>query len=233
MQFFIRRSDKIKGPFDRTTINNLVSEGKVIGADEISYSATGPFVELQNSIGPLSDVSNPNPLGTDIGQPPAGQFAPQPTPQAPQQQQFAPQQQQFAPQQQQQFAPQQQQQFAPQQQQQFAQQQPYPAQANQIATDEQLYAAVQGMNTQHKEYYYEQFRKIRDKGESFETSWNWYAFFFGAIWYLVSGLYAKAGIAIAACVVLAGVPAPLFWIYFGLCGNYDLYLKKVKNKELW
>ena len=102
-----------------------------------------------------------------------------------------------------------------------------------VASDNEIRTAVQNMNTSHKEYYQEKFTELRDNGESFKATWNWYSFLFGVVWYAVAGLWVKCAIMLLACIVLAGVPAPFFWIYCGVAGNYDLYLKKVKNKDLW
>lgn len=98
-----------------------------------------------------------------------------------------------------------------------------------------IQSAVANLNTgpERKEYYEKVFTEIEAGGGGFRASWNWYSFFFGIFIYLHSGLWIKALLMLAACFVLAGVPAPFFWLYCGLCFNYDLYLKKVKNKDLW
>jgi hypothetical protein len=33
--------------------------------------------------------------------------------------------------------------------------------------------------------------------------------------------------------VFAGVPAPFFWLYAGMSGNWDYDLLKVKGKHFW
>ena len=88
-------------------------------------------------------------------------------------------------------------------------------------------------NQKGKAYFFQVFEKFEKNGGRFEASWNWYAFVFGIIMYLRYGIWLKAIIFLAACLLLAGVPAPFFWLYAGIAFNYDLYLQKVKNKGLW
>ena len=59
------------------------------------------------------------------------------------------------------------------------------------------------------------------------------SFLLGVFMYLRYRIWLKAIIFLVACFLLAGVPAPFFWLYAGIAFNYDLYLQKVKNKGLW
>ncbi len=88
-------------------------------------------------------------------------------------------------------------------------------------------------NQKGKAYFFDVFQKFEKNNGRFEASWNWHAFLFGVFMYLRYGIWLKAIIFLSACFLLAGVPAPFFWVYAGIAFNYDLYLQKVKNKGLW
>lgn len=107
--------------------------------------------------------------------------------------------------------------------------------AESIATREILEQVISKLpcNRAGKAYFFDVFYKFEKNGGRFETSWNWHAFLFGIFMYLRYGIWLKAIIFLAACILLAGVPAPFFWLYAGIAFNYDLYLQKVKNKALW
>lgn len=97
--------------------------------------------------------------------------------------------------------------------------------------------AIQPSNAHLKPYYQKVFAKIDENNGRFQASWNWPAFFFGFIWYAVRGMWAKALIIFFAAIVLipitAGIATLAFWIYFGMVGNYDFYLKERKGTQLW
>ena len=82
-------------------------------------------------------------------------------------------------------------------------------------------------------YYQMQFARFDAARGGFTATWNWPAFLFGCLWYLVKGMWAKALIIFALLVVTAGVLAIPAWIYMGIAGNYDYYLLKRQNKQLW
>ena len=84
-----------------------------------------------------------------------------------------------------------------------------------------------------KPYYQERFATFDANGGKFTPTWNWAAFLFGIFWYLFKGMWAKALIMLLAVFVFAGMPAPVFWIYCGLFGNWDYYLLKRKKTQLW
>ena len=70
---------------------------------------------------------------------------------------------------------------------------------------------------------------------AFKPSWNWWAFMFVWMWYLSKGMWAK-GLAILFLMALTFwlvLPLIILWIYCGVFGNWDLYLKEVKGKQLW
>ena len=82
-------------------------------------------------------------------------------------------------------------------------------------------------------YHQDKFRCFDEAGQ-FVPTWNWAAFFFGIFWYLCKGMPAKAGIFLVVGIILIAIP--LFFLlplYFGIVGNYDYYLSKVKGKQLW
>jgi hypothetical protein len=84
------------------------------------------------------------------------------------------------------------------------------------------------------DYYELKFSEIKENG-GFKVSWNWFAFMFVWMWYFSKGMWAK-GLAILflMCVTFWLVlPLVVLWLYCGLFGNYDYYLLKTKNKQLW
>jgi len=83
------------------------------------------------------------------------------------------------------------------------------------------------------EYYKKAFQAIDANGGKFTPTWNWASFLFGLIWYFYRGMWAKALIMLLIGFLLAGVPFLFFWIYCGIGGNYDFYILKVRDKQLW
>jgi hypothetical protein len=99
------------------------------------------------------------------------------------------------------------------------------------ASQQEIDVAVQSVRGSQKygDYYKKVFTEINDEGGGFKASWNWHAFLLGPFYFLSHGLYIKA-------LLLFGVGLlffPASWAYAGLAFNYDLYLKKVKGKDLW
>lgn len=82
-------------------------------------------------------------------------------------------------------------------------------------------------------YYQSCFGRFEAQGGGFTTSWNWAAFFFGCLWYLIKGMWAKAIIFFVIIAISGGLLAIPAWIYFGLGANYDYYLLKRHQKQLW
>jgi len=82
-------------------------------------------------------------------------------------------------------------------------------------------------------FYQKVFAQFDQGGGRFQAKWNWAAFFFGPIWYLVKGIWIKALLMLLIIFVLAGVPAPFFWLYAGIAGNWDYYLLKVRERQFW
>ena len=67
----------------------------------------------------------------------------------------------------------------------------------------------------------------------FVATWNWAAFFFGALWYLVNAIWVK-GLAICLIALLThGLAIPVLWVYCGVFGNWDHYLLKRLGSQLW
>lgn len=82
------------------------------------------------------------------------------------------------------------------------------------------------------EYYRERFAVFDHQG-GFSATWNWAAFLFSGVWYLAKGLWVKALALVILAVVTGGVAVPLVWIYAAVAGNYDYYLLRRKQKQLW
>ena len=121
-----------------------------------------------------------------------------------------------------------------------AYQQPYAGAHNQpyAGPHTQPYGAapplqVSAHDTYLPPYYQLRFARFDAARGGFSATWNWPAFLFGCIWYLVKGMWAKALIIFALMVVTGGILAIPAWIYMGIAGNYDYYLLKRQNKQLW
>jgi len=85
------------------------------------------------------------------------------------------------------------------------------------------------MNTKDHAYYREKFNEIQQSGGGFKPSFNIYALLFGAFWYFHHRLFLKGLVYLAIAFFTMGAP----WIFTAFAGNYDLYLKYVKGKDLW
>ena len=77
------------------------------------------------------------------------------------------------------------------------------------------------------------FQKFDQQPGRMQTHWNWPAFFFGAFWYLVKGMPAKAALYFVISLVTYGAAWLFLAIYAGLYGSWDYYLKEVQGKQLW
>lgn len=82
-------------------------------------------------------------------------------------------------------------------------------------------------------YYDKIFYKFDENGGHYSFSWNWWAFFFGLLWYISKGLWVKAILILITAIIVNPIVGTLLCIYTGAFGNYDYYLKKVKNTQLW
>lgn len=80
-------------------------------------------------------------------------------------------------------------------------------------------------------YYRERFAQFDRNGST--ASWNWAAFLFGAFWYFSKGLWAKALLIIFVAFLSGGFLGIPLWIYGGVMGNYDYYLLRRKQQQLW
>lgn len=56
-----------------------------------------------------------------------------------------------------------------------------------------------------------------------KSGWNWWAFLFGPFWYFYKGMLGKG--ALLFLLSLTGFLAPFMWIYAGLKGNEDYYIR--------
>jgi hypothetical protein len=83
------------------------------------------------------------------------------------------------------------------------------------------------------EFYKKAFQQIDANQGKFTPTWNWASFFFGVLWYFYRGMWGKGLIMTLSIFILAGLPAIPCWIYCGIAGNYDYYLFKVRDKQLW
>ena len=83
------------------------------------------------------------------------------------------------------------------------------------------------------DFYKDAFQKIDTNQGKFTPTWNWASFLFGVLWYFYKGMWGKGLIMTLAIFILAGLPILPCWIYCGIAGNYDYYLFKVRDKQLW
>jgi hypothetical protein len=85
-------------------------------------------------------------------------------------------------------------------------------------------------------YYVEVFETFAEASGSFQRSWNWAAFLFGFFWYFSKGIWLKPILILLVAAVLApftlGLTAIIAWVYFGIAGNWDYYLK-LHGSQLW
>ena len=82
-------------------------------------------------------------------------------------------------------------------------------------------------------YYAEVYKMIDAHGSGFLATWNWAAFLFSGSWYFLKGLWAKGALMFLLLILTGGVAAPLIWLYAGIAGNYDYYLLRRKQTQLW
>ena len=83
-------------------------------------------------------------------------------------------------------------------------------------------------------YYQEEFYKMQSV-PGYEGKWNWAAFFWGCFWAMSKGLWGPVLLTIGVLVLTApvgGLPALLFWFYFGIRGN-SMYYKKIVLGQPW
>ena len=84
-----------------------------------------------------------------------------------------------------------------------------------------------------KPFYQAAFAEFEKNGGKMAVCWNWPAFLFGWIWYLVRGMPLKGIIYLTLGLVTSGLLWLPLMVYGGLYGTYDFYLLKAKGKQLW
>lgn len=81
------------------------------------------------------------------------------------------------------------------------------------------------------------FRKFDDNGGRFVLTWNWFAFFFGPLWYLFQGMWPKAIVYLILISIAGGLSGGLGGLagfaVLGAIGNYDLYLLRRHDVHFW
>lgn len=97
------------------------------------------------------------------------------------------------------------------------------------STPREIDAAAKQVKGKHGDYYKNVFAEISKEGGGFKAYWNWTAFLLGPFYFLYHGLIIKA----LMLFVVGLFFFPASWLYAGIAFNYDLYLKKVKGKDLW
>lgn len=84
-----------------------------------------------------------------------------------------------------------------------------------------------------EDYYAKRFQKIDQNGGNYVFFWNWYAALFSPLWFLVKGMWVKGLIFFVLAFLTSGIATLFIGIYGGSRGTYDLYLAKVKRKQMW
>lgn len=81
------------------------------------------------------------------------------------------------------------------------------------------------------------FAPFEAAGGKWVPTFNLLAFLIGPIWYLLKGMWLKAIVLGAASffliLVTGGLAAFIPWLYYGLFGNWDLYLWERQGKQGW
>lgn len=83
-------------------------------------------------------------------------------------------------------------------------------------------------------YYREEFAKMQ-ADPLYQGKWNWAAFCFCCLWAITKGLWAPTLLCLGVLVFslpVGGLPALLFWFYFGARGN-SMYYKKTVLGQQW
>lgn len=88
-------------------------------------------------------------------------------------------------------------------------------------------------------YYQEEFRKIAESNEAYKGKWNWAAALFTCIWAFTKGVWLAPLIWMTVFTVVIFIScgvgvviAPVFWVLFGLRGNYMYYCASQKNQQI-
>jgi hypothetical protein len=106
--------------------------------------------------------------------------------------------------------------------------------AEECARDARVDSLLSGSS---RTWWQNRFDVFRKQNGAFVFTWNWPAFFFGVIWYLVKGMTKKAAIYFATLVIVsvatAGAGVLLSFIVLPILSSYDYYLYMVESKELW
>lgn len=81
-------------------------------------------------------------------------------------------------------------------------------------------------------FYQEEFTKIYNSNESYKGKFNFWAFFWGAIWALTKGVWLAAVVSFIASLLTSGVLGVAYWFVYGFRGTYMYYCAYVKNKQI-
>lgn len=80
-------------------------------------------------------------------------------------------------------------------------------------------------------YYQDEFKKIHESNETYNSRWNWAAFLLNWIWAFAKGLWVSAVVCLLLCFVTGGILALPLAIYFGIRGNKLYYNLTVKKQQ--
>ncbi|MDX1934278.1 MAG: SHOCT domain-containing protein [Capsulimonadales bacterium] len=81
------------------------------------------------------------------------------------------------------------------------------------------------------------FRRFEDRNGHFTATWNWGAFWFGPLWYFYKGMWAKGLLYtllyFTTVAPTFGTVTLLFPLFLALMGNFDYYLLRCHDTQLW
>jgi hypothetical protein len=80
-------------------------------------------------------------------------------------------------------------------------------------------------------YYQEEFRRIFESREQYTGKWNWAAFLFGTLWAITKGLWPAVAVSVVAGLATGGLGFVVYWVIFGVRGNYIYYSSAVKGRH--
>jgi hypothetical protein len=80
-------------------------------------------------------------------------------------------------------------------------------------------------------YYRKEFQKIHESDEAYKGKFNLMAFLLGPIWAIMRGLWLSVLVCVILSIVTAGIAGVVYWIIWGVRGNYMYYRRKVRHEQ--
>lgn len=80
-------------------------------------------------------------------------------------------------------------------------------------------------------YYRDEFQKIHESNGAYQGKFNLMAFLLGPIWAMMRGLWVSVLVCVMLSIVTAGLAGIVYWIIWGVRGNYMYYRRKVRHEQ--